>query len=85
MKHTVPKLLLGCSCVEGVLQFSLQGLKLFTQVPLEFLSLVPGLFFGLEVLLQLRQLRLQLPNLLQSVVLMADFFLAPEIKVLKCL
>lgn len=76
-QRAVPKFLLGSGCIKGVLQFSLKGLKLFTQVPLEFLSLVSGHFLRLEVLLQLRQLGLQLPHLFQSVVLLANLVLAP--------
>lgn len=85
MQHALPELLLGRSRIEGVLQFSLEGLELLAQVPLEFLSLVPGQLLRLEVLLQLRQLGLQLSNLLQSIVLMAHLFLTPEIKTVKTL
>lgn len=74
---TAPQFLLGSGCIKGVLQFGLKGLKLFTQVPLEFLSLVPGQFLWIEVLLQLRHLSLQLPHLFQSVVLLANLVFTP--------
>lgn len=41
----LPELLLSRSCIQGVFQFSLEGFKLLAQIPLEFLSLVPGLLF----------------------------------------
>lgn len=72
-----PELLLGGRAVQRVLQLRLQRLQLLPQVSLLLLGLVPGGPFRVQVLLQVRDVALQLPDLLQGVVLLSDFVVQP--------
>lgn len=72
-----PELLLGGRAVQCVLQLRLQCLQLLAQVSLLLLSLVPRGPFRVQVLLQVRDVALQLPDLLQGVVLLSNFIVQP--------
>lgn len=72
-----PELLLGGRGVQRVLQLRLQGLQLLAEVPLEFLRFGATQPLRLQVLLKLGQVGLKLSNLLQSVVLLGSFLIAP--------
>lgn len=72
-----PELLLGGRAVQRVLQLRLQCLQLLPQVSLLLLGLVPRGPFRVQVLLQVRDVALQLPDLLQGVVLLSDFVVQP--------
>lgn len=74
---SVPQFLLGSSVVLCVFQLRLQGLQLLSQVPAVFLSLDPGLSLQLQVLLQFRQLSLQLTDLFLGHVLLGRLLLNP--------
>ncbi|TNN83701.1 hypothetical protein EYF80_006219 [Liparis tanakae] len=72
------ELLLCCGGVQSVLQFRLEGLQLLSQVPAVFLSLGSRLPLQLQILLQLGDLSLQLPDLLLGHVLGCSLLLDPE-------
>lgn len=74
----LPQLLLCCGSVQSVLQLGLKGLQLLCQVPALFLSLGARLPLQLQILLQLRDLSLQLPDLLLGCILGCSLFLDPE-------
>ena len=65
----LPELQLGGGGVQRVLQLRLQRLQLLSQVPAVLLRLGAGLPLQLQVLLQLRDLRLQLSDILLGQVL----------------
>lgn len=72
-----PELLLGGRAVQRVLQLRLQRLQLLPQVSLLLLGLVSRGPFRVQVLLQVRDVALQLPDLLQGVVLLSNFIIKP--------
>lgn len=71
-----PQFLLRRGGVQRVLQLCFQCLQLLAQVPLLLLRLVPRRLFGLQVFLQLGDLRLQLPHHLECVVLVQRLVIA---------
>lgn len=72
-----PELLLGGRAVQGVFQLRLEGLQLLAQVPLLLLGLVACGPLRVQVLLQVRDVGFQLPDLFQCVVLLADLIFQP--------
>lgn len=81
----VPELMLCGGRVQRVLQLSLESFQLLAKVSAVFLSLGPGRPLQLQVLLQLRDLGLQLADLLLSLVLGRRLFLDPGRVSAKCM
>lgn len=73
-----PELLLGGGAVQSVLQLRLERLQLLPQVPFLLLGFVTRSPFGVQVLLQVRDVSFQLPDLFQRIVLLAHFVFQPE-------
>lgn len=72
-----PELLLSSRGVQRVLQLGLQSLQLLTQVPLQFLCFGPGHLLRFQIFLELGEVRLQFPDLLQGIVLLDRLIVVP--------
>jgi len=75
---SLPEFLLSGGGVLSVLQLRLEGLQLFSQVPAVFLRLGASLPLQVQVLLQLRELRLHLADLFLRQILLRRLLLNPD-------
>lgn len=73
-----PEFLLSRRGVQRVLQLGLQSLQLFAQVPLQFLRFGATHLLRFQILLELGEVRLQFPDLLQGIVLLDRLIVVSE-------